>query len=200
MTSAASSKSSASSIAGRYPRTIKLRDGKKLELRLMAAGDQDQMVAFAKTLPPDDLLFLRRNITEPEAVSDWIREVESGQSVTILGLVGDELAGYSALHFNPAAWMRHLGEIRLLTGTNYRMAGAGRALASEVFAVAQLSGLRKLTAQMTLDQAGARSTFERLGFKPEALLTDWVMGTNGRTRDLLIMALDLEGLTDTVDA
>ena len=60
-------------------------------------------------------------------------------------------------------------------------------------------GLRKLTAQMTLDQAGARATFERLGFKPEALLTDWVMANDGRTRDLLVMAYDLEGLTDTVD-
>ena len=46
---------------------------------------------------------------------------------------------------------------------------------------------------------GPRATFERLGFKPGALLTDWVMAHEGRTRDLLVMAYDLDGLTDTVD-
>ena len=53
---------------------------------------------------------------------------------------------------------------------------------------------------MTADQAGARATFERLGFEAEALLSDFVMAADGRTRDLLVMAYDLEGLTDTVDA
>ena len=76
----------------------------------------------------------------------------------------------------------------------------GRILADEIYAVSRSLGLRKLSAQMTLDQAGARATFERLGFRPEALLTDWVMDAKGRTRDLLVMAYDLEGLTDTVDA
>jgi RimJ/RimL family protein N-acetyltransferase len=71
-------------------------------------------------------------------------------------------------------------------------------LASEIYAVAGILGLRKLSAQMTLDQPGARATFERLGFKPEALLTDWVMSADGRTRDLLVMAYDVTGLTDTV--
>ncbi len=28
---------------------------------------------------------------------------------------------------------------------------------------------------------------------------DWVMANDGRTRHLLVMAYDLEGLTDTVD-
>jgi phosphinothricin acetyltransferase len=96
--------------------------------------------------------------------------------------------------------MRHLGEIRLLTGTAQRGIGLGRILADEIYAVSRSLGLRKLSAQMTLDQAGARATFERLGFRPEALLTDWVMDAKGRTRDLLVMAYDLEGLTDTVDA
>jgi RimJ/RimL family protein N-acetyltransferase len=185
-------------VAARYPRRVPLRGDRPVELRLMDAGDGERMLAFARALPADDLLFLRSNITEAPAVDGWIANIVDGRTFTVLGVDGDAIGGYASVHLNPAEWMRHVGEIRLLTGTDFRGAGLGRALASEIFAVASILGLRKLSAQMTLDQPGARATFERLGFKPEALLTDWVISTDGRTRDLLIMAYDVEGLTDTV--
>jgi L-amino acid N-acyltransferase YncA len=166
----------------------------------MTVGDVTLLHDFALALPGNDLLFLRRNITDRAAVTDWARQVESGEAITLLAMDGETLAGYATLNFNRATWMRHLGEIRLLTATTHRGTGVGRALAGEIFAIARDAGLKKLTAQMTLDQAGARATFERLGFKPEALLTDWVIDSAGRTRDLLVMAYDLQGLTDTIDA
>lgn len=192
--------SPAPAIATRYPRTVTASNGAKVEFRLMARGDVAPMVAFAQSLPPDDLLFLRRNITDPSAVEGWVDNIEAGQAIAVLASVDGVLAGYASMNLNLANWMRHIGEIRLLTGTAYRGIGLGRILADEIYAVSRSLGLRKLTAQMTLDQAGARATFERLGFRPEALLTDWVMDAKGRTRDLLVMAYDLEGLTDTVDA
>ncbi len=186
--------------AKRYPRTVNAGKDRPIELRLMNRGDISRMVDFAKALPPDDLLFLRRNITDAGAVQGWVDNIESGQAVVVLALAEGNLAGYASMNLNLATWMRHLGEIRLLTGSEYRGLGLGRILADEIYSVSRSLGLRKLSAQMTLDQAGARATFERLGFRPEALLTDWVMDAKGRTRDLLVMAYDLEGLTDTVDA
>ncbi|MGH2610068.1 MAG: GNAT family N-acetyltransferase [Tepidiformaceae bacterium] len=188
----------AAEIGARYPRKVALRGDRSIELRLMEAGDRDRMLAFAQGLPADDLLFLRSNITEPAAVEGWIANIADGRTVTVLGTDGEAVGGYASLHLNQAEWMRHVGEIRLLTGSGFRGAGLGRVLASEIYAVAGILGLSKLSAQMTLDQPGARATFERLGFKPEALLTDWVMSADGRTRDLLVMAYDVKGLTDTV--
>ena len=54
-------------------------------------------------------------------------------------------------------------------------------------------------AQMTSDQKGAIATFQRLGFQMEALLQDFVIDRNGRTRDLVVMSYDVEGLTDRAD-
>jgi len=56
-----------------------------------------------------------------------------------------------------------------------------------------------ILAQMTPDQKGAMATFERLGFRPEALLQDFVVDHSGRTRDLVVMAFDVTGLTEHVD-
>jgi hypothetical protein len=53
---------------------------------------------------------------------------------------------------------------------------------------------------MTPDQRGARATFERLGFHPEALLADFVVDREGKTRDLLIMSHDVAGFTDVQHA
>ncbi len=188
-------------ISSRYPRAVRLKGGERsVTLRLLGTGDRDRMLAFARALAPDDLLFLRRNITDATAVEGWIEDANAGRNLTVLAIDGDTIAGYASVNFNAATWMRHHGEIRLLTGLSYRGLGVGRVLAGEIFHVAGEMGLKKLTAQMTLDQPGARATFERLGFRPEALLADWVMDANGQTRDLLVMAYDVNGLTDTVDA
>ena len=81
-----------------------------------------------------------------------------------------------------------------------RRTGLGRRLAREIFDLARAHGLRKITAQMTPDQAGARAVFEKLGFQVEALLGDWVEDRHGRPRDLLVMTHDVAGFSDHVTA
>jgi len=182
-----------------YPRTVKARDGRLITLRLMEAADTDEILTFARSLPPDDLLFLRRDITLPEVANQWVRDIEEGRTVTVLAEEDGKLAGYGALHFNEVLWTGHVGEIRMLVSPDFRRLGLGSRLASELFAVAKDLGLRKITVQMTPDQQGARVTFERLGFRPEAILADFVLDREGRTRDLLIMSYDITGLTDIED-
>lgn len=189
----------ANGVVARYPKTVTLRDGRSVELRLMTEADAAAVLNFARSLNPDDLLFLRSNITEEPAVRAWAANVAAGRTLTVLAWDGEKVAGYASLHLNEANWMRHLAEIRMLAGSAYRGTGLGRILAHEMYRAGRDLGLKRLSAQMTLDQPGARATFERLGFKAEALLTDWVMARDGRTRDLLVMAYDLEGFTDTVD-
>ena len=101
-------------IAVRYPRSASLRDGHRISLRLMAPGDEDLILNFARSLPSDDLLFLRRDITQPSSVDRWMQEVVEQRTFTVLGFDGDELLGEGDLNYSSADWTRHLGEIRLL--------------------------------------------------------------------------------------
>ena len=165
----------------------------------MTAADAAAIAAFARSLPEDDLLFLRLDITDPDAVAHWVRNLEAGLTTTVIAETDGALAGYAALVQNRVAWQRHLGEIRTQVGLRFRSQGLGRALAGEIFALARERGLRRIVAQMTPDQKGALVTFERLGFRPEALLQDFVIDHTGRTRDLVVMAYDVTGLTDHLD-
>jgi L-amino acid N-acyltransferase YncA len=179
-----------------YPREVVISGGGSVTFRLMERADRDGILAFARQLPPDDLLFLRLDITSPEGASEWVRNIEAGRTITVLAEAAGAIVGYASVHHNDAMWNRHLGEIRVNVGSEYRRRGLGRRLTEEVFSIARSLGLRKITAQMTPDQRGARATFERLGFHPEALLADFVVDREGKTRDLLIMSHDVAGFTD----
>ena len=186
---------SSSTFTRTYPRTVALDEG-SIDLRLMEASDGDAILAFAQGLPPDDLLFLRLDITKPEGVAEWVRNIEAGRTITILAEDSGRIAGYASIHHNEVLWSRHVGEIRVIVGSGYRRRGLGRRLTDEVFAISRDIGLAKISAQMTPDQKGARATFERLGFRPEALLADFVMDREGKPRDLLLMTHDIAGFSD----
>ena len=183
-----------------FPRNIKLNDGREATVRLMEAADRNRIVEFAKALPEDDLLFLRTDITDPAVVDEWIGAIKSGHTVSLLAEVDDKVAAYASVHMMPARWTRRVGEIRVNVAPRLRGSGLGRRLISDIFEVAQALGLKKISAQMTLDQNAARKAFERLGFQVEAVLADWVEDRHGQPRDLLVMAHDVSGFHDQVVA
>jgi RimJ/RimL family protein N-acetyltransferase len=179
-----------------FPREVSLKGGKTFDLRLMTAADRDNIVALARGLSRQDLLFLRMDITDPRKVDEWVHNIESGRSITVLAYDGQKLAGYATLHHDDVLWTRHVGEIRTNVGGDYRGVGLGARLVEEMFQVAKDLGLKKITAHMTADQKAARATFERIGFRPEALLADHVVDAEGRTHDMLIMSYDVDGFHD----
>jgi RimJ/RimL family protein N-acetyltransferase len=181
-----------------FPRSVTLPDGTQVDLRVMTLADRAAVLAFARSLSQEDLLFLRVDLTQEAVVDDWIRNVEAGYSTTLVAYDQDGLIGYAAVHRNPAPWTRRVGEIRVNVSASYRGRGLGRVLTARIFDVARGLGLAKLVAHMTSDQHGAQAAFRRLGFVPEAVLADYVEDRAGRLRDLVIMTFDIDGHSDRV--
>ncbi len=178
-----------------YPWTTSV-DGVRLTFRLMEPSDREAMLEFARSLPNDDLIFLRTDITEPRTVDAWINYIKAGRTISVIAEDGGKIAGYASIHLNDALWTRHVCELRVLVGRDHRGIGLGKRLTNEAFAIAKDLGLKKITAQMPTEQRGARGVFERLGFRPEALLADHVMSRDGQTHDLLIMSYDVAGFSN----
>jgi L-amino acid N-acyltransferase YncA len=162
----------------------------------MEPSDRDAILAFARALPNDDLIFLRSDITESPAVDAWMSYIKTGRTISVVAEADGKIAGYASIHLNEALWTRHVGELRVLVGREQRGIGLGKRLTNEAFAIAKDLGLKKITAQMPTEQRGARQVFERLGFRPEALLADHVMSRDGHTHDLLIMSYDVAGFSN----
>ncbi len=162
-----------------------------LTLRLMTAEDSGRMLSFARSLPSSDLLFLRRDITRPDEIADWINDIEAGSNRTILALAGDQVVGYSTVARTELRWMHHVAELRVLVQEKYRRGGLGRLLITAAFRAAVDMGVEKMMAQMTVDQEGAIGVFYRLGFEEEARLRNHVKDRDGKLYDLIVLSQDV---------
>jgi RimJ/RimL family protein N-acetyltransferase len=175
-------------------RTLTLPDGTQIRLRLMVPTDVHAVLAFARSLPADDLQFLRVDITKMLVVMLWAQNIKAGQTVTVLAEKGREVVGYASLHHDQVSWQRHIGELRVQVGPAYRSHGLGSELGKEIFAIAPTIGIEKIVAQMTPDQTQAIALVKRAGFRHEAVLHDFVMGRDGRKNDLVVMTCDVAAL------
>jgi L-amino acid N-acyltransferase YncA len=119
---------------------------------------------------PDDLLFLRTDITDPATIDAWVQNIAEGRSITMLAELEAKVAGYASIYTDGARWTRRIGEIRVQVGVGYRGLGLGKRLVGEILRLSQDLGLKKMAAMMTPEQASARATFEELGFRIEASL------------------------------
>jgi GNAT superfamily N-acetyltransferase len=174
-----------------YPRTVQL-GGTAIELRFMRVGDEAAVLAFARELPPHDLLFLPRDITVPKVLDAWVHEIERGAMTSLLAFDGAAVAGCATIVRDPLSWSPHVGELRVVVARGARGKGLGRRLTMDAGELAIETGIEKLVAHMTADQVGAVTVFETMGYRAEALLRDHVKDTTGVKHDLVILSLDVE--------
>ena len=173
-----------------YPRTLVI-DGGDVQLRLLAPGDEAAVLALAQKLSVHDLLFLRRDISQPKVVDAWMQASQAGTIVTVLATRNGAVLGCANVVRDPLSWSRHVGELRVIVEPDLRGKGLGQKLTQESFALALEMGLEKLTAQMTVDQRGAIAVFEGLGFRAEALLHDHVKDRDGNKHDIVVLGHDV---------
>ena len=145
-----------------YAKELKLSDGRRVSLRLMDAADKQRVLRFAQSLPPDDLLFLRTDITEPALIDEWIGNLEKGATVTVLAEIDGDMAGYASLHLEQARWTRRVGEIRVQVGVPYRGVGLGR----------QLTAANLSTRTSAWTQEDGRDDDARSGGRPRRVRKD----------------------------
>ncbi|MGD8416733.1 MAG: GNAT family N-acetyltransferase [Pseudomonadales bacterium] len=186
--------------ATRYPKTVEIKDG-TATLELMTSAEEAEVLAFARSLPPHDLLFLRRDITEPRVLAAWVKQIESGEITSLIARDPEgRILGCTAVVMDEHSWSPHLGELRVLVAPAGKDRGLGRELIQESFLIALGLGLSKLTAQMTPDQTGAIAVFEEMGFTAEALLKDHVIDQAGEKHDIVILSHDVENAQSKMEA
>jgi len=181
-----------------YPATLNL-DGAEITLRKLEAGDKNAMLAFARTLSAHDMLFLRRDITEPEVIDAWLRDIEDGFNTTVIAVHDSQIVGYAGVNSDRLSWTRHVAELRVLVSASMRGKHLGRLLTEQAFALARDRGVKKMMAQMTTDQKAAIKVFSSMGFQREARLRNQVMDRDSGLHDLQIMSLDVDEFQAKID-
>ncbi len=182
-----------------FPKRILLRDKTPVTLRPLVPGDEEALVALFQRLSPEDRQFLRDDVMQPETVRRWCRVPDYDRVLPILAEREGHIIGDATLHRRPSGWMRHVGEIRVVTDPFFRRRGVASALAREIFYLALQAGLDKLVAEVAANQVAAAKVFEKLGFSHEARLVGHIVDLLGRKHDLLILSTDIPTLMRTME-
>lgn len=189
-----------------YPRTVIVKDDREVEIWPMTADDAPALLTFYRSLPPEDLLYLREDVTTPESMTRWVESIESEQGWHLLAGYEGRIIADGELDHQFYGWSRHVGELRLVVDPAFRGSGLSILIAREVLAQAADEDLHKVMVQMTVDQHAVIHMCKKLGFRHEAILTEHVQDQHGQLRDLVIMGYfikdflghyNLQGSVDT---
>lgn len=174
-----------------YPQSISLDDGTPVTLRPLLKTDEAALVEYFRSLPPEDRLCLKDDVTDPEVIENWIYELNYDNLLPLIALHNGDIVGDATLHFSPIGWTRHLGEVRLTTSTQYRVRGLGTILIQNLIDIAIRLGLEQLSAEIPPVLDKAFYLFEKVGFKDVAHLAGFVKDLEGAESDLVLMVKDL---------
>ena len=155
------------------------------EIRPLAAGDTDAVVAFFDRIPAGDQTFFKEPVEGAATVKAWLAD---DRSQRLIGIDGNgDVLGYVAV-IPGVGWSGHVAELRLVVDPRRRGEGLGRKLATAGLEAAVDAGLSKVVVEVVSEQVSTIALFQQLGFVAEALLEDHVRDASGRLTDLIVLS------------
>jgi L-amino acid N-acyltransferase YncA len=139
-------------------------------------------------LPEHDVENLRNDVQDPATVSLWIESVDYSRVLPLIAC--DELLqsiiAVSTLHFTRGVY-RHIADVRIIVGKNYRKLGLGSAMIKELIELGSHLGLYFLRAEILSESRLPIKAFRQMGFEYKGTFEDGFMTRKGETRDLVLM-------------
>jgi RimJ/RimL family protein N-acetyltransferase len=175
-----------------YPKEITLKSGKELIIRLLTENDMDNLINFFQSLPAQDRMYLRTDVTKKENIEKRFGDLNYDLVYPVIVLDHDRIVAIGTLFRAEFGWTRHLGEIRVVVAPYFQRQGLCTILTREIFFQALKTDLYKIQAEMMENQVAAINAFERLGFKKETVLRKHVTDIDGNRANLVIMSLDIQ--------
>ena len=174
-----------------YPQSVSLEDGTPVTLRPLLKADEAALLEYFGSLPPEDRLCLKEDVTDPKVIENWIYELNYDTVLPLIALHNGNIVGDATLHFNPIGWTKHQGEVRLTTSTRYRVRGLGTILVQNLIDIATRLDLEQISIEIPPRLDKAFYLFEKMGFKEVANLKGFVKDLEGTESDLVLMVKSL---------
>lgn len=174
-----------------YRRLITLKDGARLLLRPLTAGDGDKLTELYTSAQPEDWQVLRHNMEDLSAVRAWIDELDYHRVLPLGALINDRIVGSVTLHRQTDSPYRHIGEVRIFLAKDFRGRALGTEMLKTMIELARKEGLHMLRGEVLVRQAKFIKALQALGFEQQCVLEDYYMLPDGQTEDVAILLMRL---------
>ncbi len=182
---------SAVSAPEKFRRVLNLAHGVTVNVRPAGPGDEQALLDFYRTLPLEDRLFLKDDVTTEGWAARFMRRIACGEVRSLVAERDGRIVAEATLARSTHGWSVHVAELRVAVARIVRRQGLGSALAGLLVEMAIDEGADKVVVQVVERQVAALRVFRKLGFQPEAVFRRHVKDASGTRRDLLILASDL---------
>ena len=86
-----------------------LRDGTRVIIRDLHSDDLDKLMKFYRSLPVEDRIYLKVDVTKRRIVEQRIKSIEEGTVFRIITLHEDEIIGDGMFEISKEEWRKHQG-------------------------------------------------------------------------------------------
>ena len=81
-----------------FPKTVKLKDGKKAILRPLVKTDEKDYHELFLEIPERERMFIKHRVTDIKVIRNWCRKIDYGHNLPIVATIGGKIVGNATLH------------------------------------------------------------------------------------------------------
>jgi L-amino acid N-acyltransferase YncA len=173
-----------------HPKQVTLRDGSIVICRPLQASDTDALLSFFRAIPEQERFFLKDDVTSPQVIGDWLRQVE--RAFALVAETSGRIVGEAALVRRRGKARSHLADVRVVVAEDFRNRGLGTALISDLCDLARDAGLNGVLFEAVEEvQKEALAAADALGFVRLGRIYGGAIDRDGRLHDILLLAMPL---------
>src|SRR5208283_3332780 len=177
-----------------YPKSMVTGDGLSVVLRPVKRNDAEALRSFFALVRPREDWFLRKDLTDPVILDQWLENLDYGSDLSTLAVREDngEIIGVLILSFAPDGFRRPLAHVIVTVHPAYRFLNIRTWLIQDCIELAITCGTERLVVDCLADlEGGLANVLRELDFREVQTLRRYVGDSRGKYRDLLVMAKNL---------
>jgi L-amino acid N-acyltransferase YncA len=176
-----------------------LKDGTRVIVRNLHPDDLDGLMAFYRSIPDKDRIYLKVDVTNRKVVKQRIALIETGRIFRIVAVHEDDIVADGALELTLGEWGKNQGEPRVIVAKDFQRKGLGMIMMRELYLTAIKNDVEKIAAKIMKPQVAAQNICRKLGFQEEAVMRDYVRDQAGKPQDFVIMTCNINKLWEEIE-
>ena len=175
-------------------KTYSLKTKKTVTIRNLNRDDVSLSRSFFQSIPESKRKYFRSDVTNVGHLEERCLEAEKGEIVRRIAIMSGTIVADASLAIESGTWKSGTAYLRLVIDPDHIGKGAQFALAKDMYDVAYDKNLEKIVAKFIRPTKDLMEIYQKLGFRIEGVLPDYVHDQEGKEQDMVIMIASLEDL------
>ena len=175
-------------------KTYLLKSKETVTIRDLSRDDVLLSHEFFQSIPESKRKYFRSDVMNINHLEERCLEAEKGKVIRRIALMSGAIVADASLAIDSDSWKSGTAYLRLVIDPDHIGKGVQFVLAKDMYDVAHEKHLEKIVAKFMRPQQDLMETYQKLGFRIEGVLPDYVHDQEGKEQDMVVMIASLADL------